>query len=147
HGELEYGSPKVPLFPEALLLHHLDNLDSKMECMRATIAKDRLVDGCWTAYNVPLERAVLKKLKYLAEHAAVPPVPSAIPIPATPVRPQPAPSMTPQVPTPPPQVPQMTLPERVATPNIAPMAKPSPTPEPEKSMSLFAEKLQQVWQK
>ncbi len=31
HGELEFGSPKVPLFPEALLLHHLDNLDSKME--------------------------------------------------------------------------------------------------------------------
>jgi 3'-5' exoribonuclease len=23
HGELEYGSPKIPLFPEALLLHHL----------------------------------------------------------------------------------------------------------------------------
>ena len=39
HGELEYGSPKVPLFPEALLLHHLDNLDSKMECMRALAAK------------------------------------------------------------------------------------------------------------
>ena len=31
HGELAYGSPKVPLFAEAMLLHHLDNLDSKME--------------------------------------------------------------------------------------------------------------------
>ena len=36
HGELEFGSPKVPLFPEALLLHHIDNMDSKMECMRAS---------------------------------------------------------------------------------------------------------------
>jgi 3'-5' exoribonuclease len=70
HGELEFGSPKVPLFPEALLLHHLDNLDSKMECMRNLVAKDRHVDGCWTGYNVSLERAVLKKAKYLDEAAA-----------------------------------------------------------------------------
>ena len=35
HGQLEFGSPKVPIFPEALLLHYLDDMDSKMECMRA----------------------------------------------------------------------------------------------------------------
>jgi 3'-5' exoribonuclease len=67
HGELEFGSPKVPLFPEALLLHHLDNLDSKMECMRSLVEKDRHIEGCWTAYNSSLERSVLKKLKYLEE--------------------------------------------------------------------------------
>jgi 3'-5' exoribonuclease len=65
HGELEFGSPRVPLFPEALLLHHLDNMDSKMECMRAAIARDRHSTGCWTGYVPPLERAVLKKAKYL----------------------------------------------------------------------------------
>ena len=65
HGDLEYGSPKVPLFLEALLLHHLDNLDSKMECMRATAERDSRVEGCWTAYSPPLERVVLKKTKYL----------------------------------------------------------------------------------
>ncbi len=65
HGELEFGSPKVPLFPEALLLHHLDNLDSKMECMRALAQKDRHYEGCWTSYNPSLDRAVLKKAKYL----------------------------------------------------------------------------------
>jgi 3'-5' exoribonuclease len=67
HGELAYGSPKVPLFPEALLLHHLDNLDSKMECMRSQVDKDRQYEGCWTSYSPSLERAVLKKLKYLEE--------------------------------------------------------------------------------
>ena len=67
HGELEFGSPKVPLFLEALLLHHLDNLDSKMECMRAVAARDRHVDGFWTGYSAPLERAVFKKGKYLEE--------------------------------------------------------------------------------
>ncbi len=66
HGALEFGSPKVPLFPEALLLHYLDDLDSKMECMRALVDKDRQVEGDWTGYSQSLERMVLKKLKYLA---------------------------------------------------------------------------------
>ena len=65
HGELEFGSPRVPMFPEALLLHHLDNVDSKMECMRAAIARDRHSTGCWTGYVPPLERTVLKKARYL----------------------------------------------------------------------------------
>ena len=65
HGELEFGSPKVPLFPEALLLHHLDNLDSKMEHARAYVERDRLVEGSWTAYSSPMDRSLLKKQKYL----------------------------------------------------------------------------------
>ncbi len=65
HGELEFGSPKVPLFPEALLLHHLDNLDSKMECMHAQVEKDRLVEGVWTGFNPALGRSALKKHKFL----------------------------------------------------------------------------------
>ncbi len=82
HGELEFGSPKVPLFPEALLLHHLDNLDSKMECMRSLVARDRHVEGCWTGYSPSLERSILKKAKYLedappaTEAAAEPPAPA-----------------------------------------------------------------------
>jgi 3'-5' exoribonuclease len=79
HGQMEYGSPKVPLFPEALLLHHLDNLDSKMECMRALSAKDTLVVGNWTAYSPALERAVLKKLRYL--NAAPVPTRESVPQP------------------------------------------------------------------
>src|SRR5882762_5515553 len=31
HGQYEFGSPKLPMFPEALLLHYMDDLDSKME--------------------------------------------------------------------------------------------------------------------
>ncbi len=71
HGELEFGSPKVPLFQEALLLHYLDDLDSKMECMRVLVDKDRLVEGDWTTYSPSLERVVLKKMKYLAGAPAV----------------------------------------------------------------------------
>ena len=67
HGQLEFGSPKVPLFPEALLLHYLDDLDAKMECMRTLVEQDRHIEGHWTGYSASLERMVLKKLKYLAD--------------------------------------------------------------------------------
>jgi len=73
HGELAFGSPKAPMFPEALLLHHLDNLDSKMECMRAAAEKDHNIAGNWTSYNTALERMILKKDKYLGETAEAPP--------------------------------------------------------------------------
>jgi 3'-5' exoribonuclease len=65
HGELAFGSPKLPMFPEALLLHLLDNMDSKMECMRALIDRDPQIQGVWTGYNSALDRTALKKQKYL----------------------------------------------------------------------------------
>jgi 3'-5' exoribonuclease len=65
HGELAFGSPKIPLFPEALLLHLLDNMDSKMESMRALIDRDPQIIGEWTGFNSALDRAALKKQKYL----------------------------------------------------------------------------------
>ena len=65
HGKMEFGSPKVPQFPEALLLHYLDDLDSKMEAMRAQIENDRQLEGCFTSYSPALERSALKKDRYL----------------------------------------------------------------------------------
>jgi 3'-5' exoribonuclease len=65
HGQLEFGSPKLPEFPEALLLHYLDDMDSKMECMRALVENDRQVEGCFTSYYPALERVVLKKDRFL----------------------------------------------------------------------------------
>jgi 3'-5' exoribonuclease len=73
HGQMDFGSPKVPMFLEAMLLHLIDNMDSKMETMRAHVAKDRQATGVWTGYCAPLERTVLKKQQYLepsAESAA-----------------------------------------------------------------------------
>lgn len=65
HGQLEFGSPKLPQFPEALLLHYIDDMDSKMDCMRFLIEKDRQVEGCFTGYSGALERSALKKDRYL----------------------------------------------------------------------------------
>ena len=80
HGKLEFGSPKIPQFPEALLLHYLDDMDSKMECMRAQIDNDRQLEGCFTSYSPALDRAALKKDKYLN-----PPPPAAPALPQQPV--------------------------------------------------------------
>lgn len=87
HGELEFGSPKVPLFPEAMLLHQLDNLDSKMECMRSMIAKDCHADGCWTAFSGSLQRSVLRKTVWLESQqlSLSEPAPRAEPPPSRPV--------------------------------------------------------------
>jgi 3'-5' exoribonuclease len=79
HGRLEFGSPKVPQFPEALLLHYLDDLDSKMEAMRAQIENDRQVEGCFTTYNAALERSALKKDRYLNPAPATTPTADAKP--------------------------------------------------------------------
>ena len=65
HGQMDFGSPKVPVFPEAMLLSLIDNMDSKMECVRGITERDRLLDGNWTSYSGPLERSLLKKAKYL----------------------------------------------------------------------------------
>jgi 3'-5' exoribonuclease len=124
HGQLEFGSPKVPLFPEALLLHYLDDLDAKMECMRALVEQDRQVDGHWTNYSAPLERVVLKKLKYLADHERedTPPA-SAKPDIERPVAAEPPP--------------RPTLPPKPAIP---------PRADPPRSPGLFGEKLGQALQ-
>ena len=60
HGRLEFGSPKEPMFPEALLVHHLDDLDSKLESMRAQFITDKNRAGEWTARNRALGRELLK---------------------------------------------------------------------------------------
>ncbi len=40
HGSLEFGSPKLPLTREAVALHFLDDLDSKMAAIETTMASD-----------------------------------------------------------------------------------------------------------
>lgn len=60
HGQLEFGSPKEPMFPEALVVHYLDNLDSKLEAIRAQYAADKDRAGDWTGRNPALRRELLK---------------------------------------------------------------------------------------
>jgi 3'-5' exoribonuclease len=39
HGKLEFGSPKLPMIPEALVLNFVDDLDAKMQAMQGEFDK------------------------------------------------------------------------------------------------------------
>jgi 3'-5' exoribonuclease len=92
HGELEFGSPKVPVFAEALLLHHLDNLDSKMEALRSALAREAHSEQEFTGWIPSLERVLLRKQRYVDSAAGSQPAPASQPAksepsaPATPVQ-------------------------------------------------------------
>jgi 3'-5' exoribonuclease len=72
HGEYEFGSPKLPMFPEALLLHYMDDLDSKMEAMRAQFEREADLESPWTSYNPSLGRPLLNSAKFLAPKPLAP---------------------------------------------------------------------------
>ena len=72
HGQYEFGSPKLPMFPEALMLHYLDDLDSKMESMRAQFERESEQETAWTSYNPSLARPLLNTAKFLEKREAAP---------------------------------------------------------------------------
>ena len=41
HGTYEFGSPKLPMTPEAMALHYLDNFDAKVHSFTRDIRDDR----------------------------------------------------------------------------------------------------------
>jgi 3'-5' exoribonuclease len=45
HGKLEFGSPKMPMIPEAVLLHYLDDIDAKMHTMRSEFDRHEAQGG------------------------------------------------------------------------------------------------------
>jgi 3'-5' exoribonuclease len=59
HGQYEFGSPKRPMFREALLLHYIDDMDSKMAATRGALDSEA-GDEEWTAFNPALDRRLLR---------------------------------------------------------------------------------------
>jgi 3'-5' exoribonuclease len=59
HGKLEFGSPKLPMIPEALALNFVDDLDAKMQAMKSEFEKcaregrpaDELTGKVWALDN------------------------------------------------------------------------------------------------
>jgi 3'-5' exoribonuclease len=60
HGKYEFGSPKLPAMPEAVIVHHLDNLDAKVTMMLSEIEADPNPSSDWTEFVRPLETKVFK---------------------------------------------------------------------------------------
>jgi len=55
----EWGSPKLPLIPEALILHHADDLDAKLEMYARCLTRDT-ADGLFTDRDPVLNRQLYK---------------------------------------------------------------------------------------
>lgn len=117
HGKYEFGSPKLPMFPEALMLNYIDDLDSKLESMRASLAEDAFGDDEWTAYNPSLERMLLHKERFLSDSPA-------------PKRPAQSPSVG-----------------KGGFDEAAPAARPAAASGSPQTMSLFGERLQSALDK
>jgi 3'-5' exoribonuclease len=79
HGEYEFGSPKLPMFPEALVLHYMDDLDSKMEAMRAQFEREADLESPWTSYNASLGRPLLDSAKFLKPKPRLDPLGNLVP--------------------------------------------------------------------
>lgn len=60
HGSYEFGSPKLPMTPEAVVLHHIDNLDAKVNEFLRDIADDPNSNSSWTPFNQRLGRKLFK---------------------------------------------------------------------------------------
>lgn len=72
HGKYEFGSPKLPMTPEAILLHYLDDLDAKMQTVRGELKRNEANGrgGEMTEWVRSLERPLLDTDAYLGLHAA-----------------------------------------------------------------------------
>jgi len=67
HGIHEYGSPKLPMVPEAYFIHYLDNLDAKMFMTVRDIEADLDPTSSFTSYNRQLQTRLYKHSAHLGE--------------------------------------------------------------------------------
>lgn len=70
HGSYEFGSPRLPMTPEAIALHFLDNLDAKVHSFTRDIREDSSGSSAWTPYNQSTQRRLFKGLRDGAEPIA-----------------------------------------------------------------------------
>lgn len=61
HGQLEFGSPRLPATLEAITLHHIDNLDAKITSFTSLIEADLTNNEHWTNYHPSIGRKLWKK--------------------------------------------------------------------------------------
>ena len=60
HGSYEHGAVRLPMTPEAIALHHLDNLDAKVHEFARTIADDPNTGSTWTPFLPRIDRKLFK---------------------------------------------------------------------------------------
>ncbi len=58
HGEFEFGAPILPSSLEALVLHHVDNLEAKTNGVLSIMKKEEDPERVWSEYSRLLERSI-----------------------------------------------------------------------------------------
>jgi 3'-5' exoribonuclease len=78
HGSHEFGSPSLPQTCEAIALHFVDDMDSKMAGVRATLdlGSGSSAEDIWSDRNPSLRRSLLRAKKFLGGDAAAVPAES-----------------------------------------------------------------------
>jgi 3'-5' exoribonuclease len=71
HGSLEFGSPTLPMTPEAIALHYLDNLDAKVHSFTRDIREDRSPSS-WTPYSQATQRRLFKGSRPISGNSPAP---------------------------------------------------------------------------
>jgi 3'-5' exoribonuclease len=66
HGAYEFGSPKLPMIPEAVLLHYLDNIEAKMVALREVCQPENGIAPEWVDRVPVLNGPLLNTRVYLA---------------------------------------------------------------------------------
>lgn len=61
HGEYEFGSPVLPLLPEAEMLHYIDNIDARMNILEKEFVKTQ--SGEFTSKIFAMENRMFYKAK------------------------------------------------------------------------------------
>lgn len=56
HGKIEYGSPKLPMFPEAAVIAMVDDFDSKVDQIFNFVNQERQSGEKWSRFNEYFER-------------------------------------------------------------------------------------------
>ena len=76
HGKLEFGSPKLPMTPEALLLSTLDDLEAKFQTMRGefagAVAAGRSAEQT-TEWVRSMERNLFDSARFMSREDGTPP--------------------------------------------------------------------------
>ncbi len=64
HGEYEFGSPKRPKIQEAIIINYLDDLSAKINNFQATLKKENVGAGEWSAYSKMHDRYLYRQAAY-----------------------------------------------------------------------------------
>jgi 3'-5' exoribonuclease len=67
HGSYEFGSPKLPMTLEAIVLNYLDNLDAKVNEFLQMMDSDPNRQSSWTPYNSRIDRKLYKGIENRGE--------------------------------------------------------------------------------